>query len=131
MILETSFLIDLERERRRGSSGPATAFLEARESSPLAITFTIAGELAAGIGDGNRRRWEDFVRPFRVLPCTEDVCWEFGRAFRFLSANGWLIGTNDLWIGATCVAFDEPVVTANVRHFGRIPGLEVLPYRDE
>jgi len=66
-----------------------------------------------------------------VLSCTEDVCWQFGRAFRFVRANGWPIGANDLWIGATGLAFDEPIVTANTRRFRRIPGLDVRAYRSD
>lgn len=129
MILETTFLIDLERELLRGEAGPAQAFLERNPDQPLRITITIAGELAAGIPSRDRARWDEFLRPFEVLPSTADVCWEYGQAYRYLKANGLLIGANDLWIGATALAHDEPVVTRNTKEFGRIPGLTVLGYR--
>lgn len=129
MILETTFLIDLERELGRGETGPAQVFLERHPDRPLHITFTIAGELAAGISSHDRARWEEFLRPFEVLPSTVDVCWEYGQAYRYLKANGLLIGTNDLWIGATALANDQPVVTRNTKEFGRVPGLTVLEYR--
>jgi len=129
LILETTFLIDLERELLRGEAGPAQAFLERNPDQPLRITITIAGELAAGIPSRDRARWDEFLRPFEVLPSTADVCWEYGQAYRYLKANGLLIGANDLWIGATALAHDEPVVTRNTKEFGRIPGLTVLGYR--
>lgn len=72
LILETTFLVDLERELAAGGDGPAHRFLAERAESPLAITFTIAGELAVGVGD--RPRWEAFVAPFPVLACTADTC---------------------------------------------------------
>lgn len=128
MILETTFLVDLERELRRDETGPAQGFLERHATDPLRITFTIAGELAAGIPARDRARWEEFLRPFEVLSSTAEVCWEYGQAYRYLKANGLLIGTNDLWIGATGLANDEPVVTRNTKEFGRIPGLTVLGY---
>jgi len=128
LILETTFLVDLERELIRGTAGPAQAFLAGRAAEPLYITFTIAGELAAGLPLDGRRRWEKFIAPFDTLPCSPDVCWEYGQAFRYLKSNGRLIGANDLWIAATAIAFGKPIVTRNVRDFRRVPRVEVLGY---
>ena len=130
LILETTFLIDLEREVGRGGGGPAQALLKRRSDEKLYITFTVAGELAAGWRPSDRGSWERLIEPFHVLPGTPDVCWEYGMAFRYLKKNGLLIGGNDLWIGATGVAFEMPVVTRNAVHFRRIPGLEVFSYAE-
>jgi len=75
------------------------------------------------------RRWEEFVLPFRILGLTPDVSWEYGRAYRHLADNGLLIGANDIWIAATALAYGFPVVTRNVRHHRRVPGLEVAEHR--
>lgn len=128
LILETSFLIDLEREHHRGRAGSAMAFLEANEDARLYLTFTIAGELAAGASMADRKAWETFLAPFYVLPSNPEVSWEYGNAFRYLEKNGRLIGANDLWIAATAIAYRMPVVTANPGDFERVPGLEVVRY---
>lgn len=128
LVLETTFLIDLERERSQLVDGPATQFLRQYAEHRLFITHTVAGELAAGVSLSERSRWESFTAPFRILPITEDVDWEYGKAFRYLQRNGLLIGANDLWIAATAVAFDTPLVTRNHTHFGRVPGLDVITY---
>jgi predicted nucleic acid-binding protein len=130
LILETTYLIDLEREVRRGAAGPALALLEREADSPLHVTFTIAGELAAGTSLGERARWEEFLSPFRVLPATDDVCWHYGEIYRYLQRNGMLIGSNDLWIAATAVAHAMPIVTRNRAHFSRVPGVEVIAYAE-
>ena len=130
LILETSFLVDFERENNRGTAGPALAFLEAHENARLYVTFTVAGELAAGVPLAARARWEEFLGPFHILPFTADVSWEYGRAFRYLQENGLLIGASDLWIAATAVAYRMPVVTRDIEHYRRVPGLEVEAYRD-
>lgn len=129
LILETTFLVDLERERRRGAPGPAQEALARLASDRLFVTFTVAGELGAGVSLSDRPAWDSFLAPFHVLPCTRDVCWEYGRVLRHLQQNGLLIGANDLWIGATALAHGMPVVTANAEHYRRVPGLEVLGYR--
>ena len=128
LILETTYLIDLERELARGVPGPAQHLLERHVEHRLYTTFTVAGELAAGPSVRDRDRWENFLSPFHVLGINRDVCWEYGRTYRYLSDNGRLIGTNDLWIAATAIAYRIPVVTRNERHYRRVPNLEVVSY---
>ena len=128
LIVETSFLIDLEREHYRGTPGRAVAFLEQNGDARLYLPFIVAGELAAGLSLSDRSRWETFLAPFYVLASNADVSWEYGRAFRYLQENGRLIGGNDLWIAATGLAYRMPVVTRNVEHYRRVPGLDVESY---
>jgi len=129
MILDSTFLVDLERERKRGEAGPAVRFLEAHEDVSFAITFTIAGELAAGRSLGlDRENWERFIQPFRVYDYSADVAWAFGHSFRQLQRDGLMIGANDLWIAATALANDVAVVTRNDREFSRVEGLNVFGY---
>jgi tRNA(fMet)-specific endonuclease VapC len=129
MILDSTFLVDFERERRKKSEGAATAFLRTHPDNHFCITFTIAGELAAGKSMGsNRSEWSSYLQPFRLLESSIDISWEFGRIYRLLQSKGTLIGANDLWIGATGLTHTLPVVTRNVKDFQRIPGLDVLGY---
>lgn len=129
MILDSTFLVDLERERKRGEVGAAVTFLRAHKDVAFAITFTIAGELAAGRSLGlDREKWERFIRPFRVFDYSPEVAWTFGRSFRQLQRDGRMIGANDLWIAATALANDVPLVTRNDREFSRVEGLQVFGY---
>ena len=128
LIVETTFLIDLEREHDRGRLGPAISFLEANEHARLYLPVTVAGEMAAGMSLRDRARWESFLAPFFVLPSTPDVSWHYGQACRHLRDNGALIGANDLWIAATALAYGMPVVTDNASHFRRVPHLDVETY---
>jgi len=123
LILETTLLIDLER----GSAG-AERFLEERGKDRFYVTPTIAGEVAAGASMQVRKDWVEFVASFHMLPFAEEVSWQYGVTYRFLQANGMLIGANDLWIAAAGLAYAMPVVTRNARHFGRVPGLDVIGY---
>lgn len=128
LILESTFLVDLERAHHRGVPDPAVAFLEANHDARLYLPFVVAGEMASGISMRDRARWEAFLAPFYVLPSTPEVSWQFGRAYRHLRDNGNLIGANDLWIAATGLAYEMPVLTRNVDHFRRVPGLDVESY---
>ncbi len=128
LILETTFLIDLERDHRSGTSTGAIDFLIAQSGARLYLPAMVAGELAAGASMASRPRWEAFLAPFFLLPVTPDVAWEYGRAYRHLRGVGQLIGANDLWIAATALAHRMPVVTRNIAHFARVPHLEVEAY---
>ena len=129
MILDSTFLVDFERESAKSKIGRATKLLQAQPHEELCITFTIAGEMAAGESMGrDRAKWESFIRPFRFLGYNDEVAWRFGEIYRELRRRGVLIGANDMWIAATALANNQPLVTRNADEFRRVPGLEVLSY---
>ena len=128
LILETTFLIDLERERTTRSEGACARFLAEQGAARLFLCHTTVGELACGVGSSDRQRWERLIAPFHILEHTVDVDWHYAQAFRHLRRRGELIAANDLWIAATALAYGMPVVTRNVAHYERVPGLEVLTH---
>ena len=60
-----------------------------------------------------------------VLPFDEEAAEEYGRLGAHLEAQGTPIGEADTQIAAIALANDLAVVTGNVRHFERVPGLTV------
>ena len=128
MILETTFLVDLEREAIRGVEGPALTFLEAIPETRLHIALTTAGEMASGSGSLAREAWDRLFQRFQVLHPDQDVAWRYGGLYRHLRRTGTPIGANDLWIAATALVHGLPLVTRNVREFQRVPELDVRGY---
>lgn len=124
---DTTFLIDLQRERRRGR-GAAHAFLERHREALAFLPVTAYGEFAEGFADPGDPVFLATVEAFEVLPITALVAETYGALARQLRAQGNLIGANDLWIGATTLTSGLPLVTRNVEHFSRLPGLVVRGY---
>ena len=60
-----------------------------------------------------------------VLPFDEEAAEEYGRLSAQLEAQGTPIGEADTQIAAVALANDLTVVTGNVRHFDRVPGLTI------
>ena len=126
-ILDTSFLIHLQREWARGESGPARRYLQTGESEEFSISVITALEFLEGyrqLGDGER-----FLEPFRQLEVTEGVARVASRIRRTLRQQGEPIGDFDVLIAATGLAAGLPIVTDNTRHFERVDGLAVESYR--
>lgn len=128
--LDTTFLIDLQRERlRREPDGPAHRFLSADADLELFLSATALGEFAEGFESAD----DPLLRVARelhvLLPIDEETALVYGRVTRSLRDRGRLIGTNDLWIAATSIRHELALVTANVADFSRVEGLEVLSYR--
>jgi tRNA(fMet)-specific endonuclease VapC len=125
LILDTNFVITIERDTRRGVRGRAHAFFATHSEKAFFITFTVAGELACSTSASDRRVWQRLCRPYSLLPWTPEVSWHYGEIYRALAARGQLIGGNDMWIAATALAHGYGVVTNNAEEFRRVPGLVV------
>jgi len=129
LILDTSFVVAFERERHRGGRGATDAFLSSVTGETLYITFTVAGELASARTAANFRNWMQLCEPFKMLPWTMEIAWQYGELYRRLQATGTLIGINDLWIAATALVNGMGLVTGNVGEFSRVSGLNIVPFK--
>jgi tRNA(fMet)-specific endonuclease VapC len=73
---------------------------------------------------------EDRVLPaVTVLPYDAAVAQVYGRLAAALADQGTRLADADLQIAATALHHDLELVTGNLRHFGRIPGLRIRPIR--
>jgi len=127
MILDTNILIRLERELKKNENGPVTLFMNSLPQGRICITPTIAGEFCSGISMAERSLWEDALAPYEMVKITTECAWVYGAIYRDLAKKGELIGTNDMWIAATAMTHGLPVATGNIREFGRVEGLLVIP----
>ncbi len=128
LILDTSFVVALERERKRGQAGPAKTFLRDHLEDHFFITFTVAGELACGRSAAAKYHWQRLCRPFPILPWNPGISWIYGEIYRHLQEKGTVIGSNDLWIAATALSKDFCLVSNNLRDFRKIPQLKTLRF---
>ena len=69
---------------------------------------------------------EHLLASLPAVPIGEPIARMHAALWADLAAHGQMIGGHDLWIAATALSHDMPVVTGNVREFERVPGLRVL-----
>lgn len=127
IMLDTTFMIDLQREWVREEPGVATQFLIDHESEQFSVSTVVVVEFLEGydgITDGER-----FLEPFEWIDVTPGVARKASRVRRSLRRAGTMIGDFDILIGATALELGSPLVTANAGHFSLIAGLDVIRYR--
>ncbi|MGC4857050.1 hypothetical protein ACLQ24_27680 [Micromonospora sp. DT4] len=74
---------------------------------------------------------DEAVRRYVVAPYDQELARLWGRLKAQAQSAGHALGqtaqTNDLWICATAIRYEAPLLTLNRRHFDSFPGLVVLP----
>lgn len=128
MILDTTVLIDLQRELRREQPGAASRLLERSGQTPVFITFVSRMEFAEGFEEEERPAFERFLSGFRVLWPDDETSWLSARISRSLRAAGGPIGDHDLWIAALAIQHGRRLFSRHDKHFSRVSGLTLSTY---
>lgn len=113
-----------------GAVPSSLAILESLRADGLAISaFTVAEVLEGAYGEGDPAaklaEYRRFLYGFAVLPVTGEVAEEFARLRPFLRRQGNSIPDMDLLIAATALVHGLTLLTRNLRHFERVPGLQL------
>lgn len=131
MILDTSFVEDVARENE-AALAKADSLREA--GIPERLSAMTLYELYWGIGyvakpQEEIDRLDAVLETKEIYDITPAIARKAGRIAGSLAADGRpLNDPGDEIIGAAAVVHDEPVLTANVDHFERIPDLAVETY---
>jgi tRNA(fMet)-specific endonuclease VapC len=139
-VLDTTVFIELERAMRALPAERAmkevAQRLEAQlgESEDVGIAAITASELLHGVHRAtkeHRGRRETFVESilaaFPVIAFDLLVARVHARLWAGLVSSGGEVGAHDRLVAATALSAGWRIGTANIRHFNRIPGLDVMP----
>jgi predicted nucleic acid-binding protein len=118
LLLDTSFLIDLETEVSARVNGPARRFLASRPGQAMAVSIVALGEFAEGFAD--KLLVEAFLSRFAVVQLSRAIAYKAAAMQRKLPQR---LGENDAWIAATALAYDAELV-AHEKAFARVPQLK-------
>ena len=115
---------------RRGASPSAQRRLaEVAADSHFTTSITLGELLYGAVRRGSvslLRAIEEYVQgDVTIVPFDEPAAGSYAEIRVALEATGQRLDDPDLRIAAICLARDLTLVTGNVRHFERVPGLRV------
>lgn len=135
------FLIDstvfVESERKGMTAREAIAAMQQQfPQEEIAISVITLAELAHGAvraktptRETERRLFiQELMASIPLMQVTPPVALRAGEIDGMNRSKGIHLALSDLLIGATALDRGYKVVTANVRHFRLIPGLEIIPF---
>lgn len=130
VLLDTNVCVDLLRNRQLA----LRRRLERMRPSDICLSAITVAELwegtAASARPGfNETRLRKFLLALQVLPFDDVAAYEYGLLANELRELGKSIDGMDLLIAAHALATGCVLVTANVRDFSRVPGLQVQNWR--
>jgi predicted nucleic acid-binding protein len=122
-LLDASFLIDLERETKRGEEGPASRFLPSLRGRRLMISVVTVAELLEGAADEAQalaalQRFA--IQGLHLAQARRCALMQRRTARR--------LGENDAWLVATADSLNADVVGADRDAFERL-GARYLRFR--
>ncbi len=121
--LETSVIIDYLRGK------PGTIEKVDNLSGEVVSSYVCLAELYEGIYRvKNRSHAEQAVKHFfaglqRIYGVDGQIAEQFGKLRANLKKNGIALEDMDIFIAATCLAYNLVLVTNNTAHFSRVPKL--------
>jgi tRNA(fMet)-specific endonuclease VapC len=137
-VLDTTVFIEVERATRALPADGAMAAVSERlqdrlgEQDEVGIATITASELLHGVHratEEHRGRREAFVEAvlaaFPALPFDLLVARVHSRMWAGLAASGVDVGAHDRLVAATALSAGWRVASADVRHFDRVPGLDL------
>jgi len=123
LLLDTSFLVEYERELREQTLGAARRLLQARAREPIAISIVTLGEFAEGFE--TEKEAEVFLSRFQVVQLSRAIAY---KAAAMQSALPQRLGENDAWIAATALVYNAELVGREAA-FKRVPRLKYSPLK--
>jgi predicted nucleic acid-binding protein len=120
LLLDTSFVIELERELAGNRVGVARSFLRSRKRVAVAISIITVAEFAEGYVSMNDV--EAFLSRFRVIQVSRSIAYKTAALQSHLKQR---LGENDAWIAATALAYGADLA-GRERAFRRVPQLRYV-----
>lgn len=126
-LVDTDWVVDI----LRGQSSAIRTLTEIAADG-IAISIISYGELAEGATYARnpefaRAGLQNFLDGKQILPLTVEIMDRFGAVRGQLRQTGQLISDLELLIGVTAVHHNLRLISRNLRHFDRIPGILFYP----
>jgi len=113
-------------EHLRAKDKLTTSLYEISENTVIYISAVTVYELYMGATTkGKEADVRTITGNFTVLPFTDAVAQKAAEIYHKLRLNNQMIEFRDIFIAATCIVNELPLLTLNKKHFERVAGLKI------
>ena len=132
--VDTSFLIDLQREQLRERPAAAFDLIESLDPGEiLGVSVHVVCELRAGAemtrkAIAEHEALDRLLSGLLIVYPDDRFPVQYGRLLAAMRRSRVTIASMDLLIGTAALLDDAALVTRNVKDFAKIPGLRLLAY---
>jgi tRNA(fMet)-specific endonuclease VapC len=121
LLVDTSVLIDHLRKTRKNQ----TLFYRFSSSCDYVISVVTAFEFGVGASPNNQLYIEQLLASLPILAFDSSCVPVATQIYQELKRKNQLIAPPDIFIAATAIVHDLPLLTLNRKHFIRIPNLNL------
>lgn len=123
IVVDTDIIIDYLKKRQPGAELLKKAYLKYR----INVTSVTIYELIYGVQkSGKTALINRLLKYVTIIPLDEAAARKAASIHFALRSKGIDIGVKDSFIAGICEAYNMPLLTRNINHFNRIPGLKLL-----
>ncbi|MEO8615292.1 MAG: type II toxin-antitoxin system VapC family toxin [Luteolibacter sp.] len=131
-LLDTNVCIDVLRGRPE-----VVARFRVHSPEDFVVSVITEFELLNGTGrapeafrDSEKRKVNSLLAQFQIIPFDSECAKLAGKVHASLLNDGTPVGIMDVFIAATAMKLEIPVVTSNLRDFSRFQSLVLLDWRE-
>ncbi|MDB5155994.1 MAG: type toxin-antitoxin system VapC family toxin [Mucilaginibacter sp.] len=123
MVIDTGIFI----EHLRAKDKLGTTLYKLSDNTALFISSVSLYELYMGATNKDKANdVKNITGDLSVLHFTDTVAEKAAQIYHQLRLSNQMIEFRDIFIAATCIVNEIPIVTLNKKHFKRIAGLKIL-----
>lgn len=123
MVADTGIFI----EHLRAKDKLSTTLYKISENQDLYISAVTLYELYMGASTKAKEKdVRELMEGFSVLPFTETISKKAAEIYHKLRLSNQMIELRDIFIAATCIINELPIITLNKTHFKRVDGLTLI-----
>lgn len=129
IVLDSSILVSLERN---GTILDELNIVDDRDE--VFISVITASEILHGVFRANSKKIkqkrssfvESLIEQIPIIPIDLRIARAHALLWSELTKSGSMIGMNDSWIAATCIAHNMKLATLDKSDFSRVSGIEIV-----
>lgn len=132
VLVDTDILSEILKQRDDNVLRAARVYLDRWQRFTFSVLtrYEILRGLRAKGAVRQELAFDALCRLSQVLPLTDPIVVRAAAIYADLQLRGKLIGDADILIAATALEYGLTLATGNTAHFERIPGLQVISWRE-